>query len=221
MPAFKLKISELYGEVSCEVSHTPSAKYILMLAHGAGAGMDHSFLQKISQALTELHAVVVRFNFPYKEQGKKFPGSVKPNIMTIRSLSIWCGENYPNLPLFLAGKSYGGRMISHFIAEDKQNDVRGLIYFGFPLHAAGKPDTKRADHLHKIKIPQLFLQGTNDALADFELIRKVTANLPLATLIPITNADHSFKIPKKEKGKSPDEVIDYLAGLAIKWITSS
>lgn len=218
MSDFKLKISEKAGEISCKIDLPENPVYLLMLAHGAGAGMDHSFLQQLALAFVKKNVAVVRFNFPYKENGKKLPGAPQPNVTTIHQISKWCQSHYPQLSLFLSGKSYGGRISSHFIAENEKYPAKGLIYFGFPLHAPGKPDKKRADHLYQIKIPQLFLQGTNDSLAEIQLIREVTDSLSDSKLITYENADHSFKVAKKFNGKPEAEMIESLADAANQWV---
>lgn len=214
----KIAVSEKFGEISYELSETTNPKYILTLAHGAGAGMTHPFLFQLSQKLADRGAIVVRFNFPYKEEGKKLPGSPKPNIETINKISTLCQEKFPDFPIYLGGKSYGGRMSSHFVAENPEAPINGLIYFGFPLHSPGKPDMKRAEHLFQIKIPQLFLQGTNDALADIHLISEIVNKISQTTLVKFENADHSFKVPRKLNGKSIDNMIEDLATTADLWI---
>jgi len=216
----KIVISEKIGEISYELSVSTKPKYILTLAHGAGAGMNHPFLSQLSQKLSDKGATVLRFNFPYKEQGKKLPGSSQPNIETINIISTWCQEQFPDLPIYLGGKSYGGRMSSHFVAKSQNARIDGLIYFGFPLHSPGKPDVKRAEHLFEIKIPQLFLQGTNDALAEIQLISDIVNKIPQATLVKFENADHSFKVPRKLNGKSMDNMIEELATATDYWISN-
>lgn len=217
---FKLNVSQSIGEITCEVDEARQPKYMLTLAHGAGAGMNHSFMKGLAQKLIALDAIVIRFNFPYKEQGKKLPGSPKPNLETLGIVYEWSIRNYPDMPLFMSGKSYGGRMSSHFLAGQKNHSVKGIIYFGFPLHPPGKPEVKRAEHLYQLEVPQLFLQGTRDALANLDLITEVAKKINQCRLIRIENADHSFKIPKKSNGKSFNDTIQYLADATNQWILS-
>lgn len=129
---------------------------------------------------------------------------------TVGSMLVQVLDMYPSVPVFLAGKSFGGRMSSQF-ASKNDIDARGIIFYGFPLHAPGKADRQRGEHLKTVKVPMLFLQGTNDALANLDLIMKVCSELPDATLLTFEGADHSFKI----KGK---EAIDDLADATVRWI---
>jgi len=214
----KISINEQAGEVSI-IENTPKQpKCCLMLAHGAGAGMDHYFMEDLANALVNQGVLVVRFNFPYKEHGKKLPGSPKPNIATIAKVADWCSTQYAGLPFFLAGKSYGGRMSSHFLAEFSPKNINGIIYYGFPLHAPGKPDTQRAQHLHSLKYPQLFIQGSNDKLATIELIRELVGNHKMAQLAEVPYADHSFKIMKKHQSIDTKPINHRLAVISKNWI---
>jgi uncharacterized protein len=181
---------------SYQWSLSPTPSYVLILAHGAGTDMNHSFLQSLTSGFQRI-GHVLRFNFPYILQGRKSPGSPASAIGAIGEMVQHAQANYPDLPIFLSGKSYGGRMASHWLAENPDATISGIIYFGFPLHPSGAPSIARAAHLPKVKVPQLFLQGTNDALADIDLIQQVMKELPLATLEIIDGADHGFKLPKK------------------------
>lgn len=189
---------------------------IFLFAHGAGAPMDHPFMTKIAEGLHNQKIGTLRFNFPYMEKGRKAPGSPKEAIDTIATLSKQLIDTY-NIPVFIGGKSYGGRMASHAAAEGSTERIHGLIFFGFPLHAPGKDSTKRAEHLGLIKHPMLFLQGTKDKLAEINLIRQVTARLPNATLVEYADADHSFKVPKKSD-QSQDEVFKHMIKEAALWM---
>ncbi len=214
----QISISEKIGQVSCEVDEPQDPKYNLILAHGAGAPMVHPFMATLAGEISSLSGNVIRFNFPYIEKGRKAPGSPGPSIETIARVADFTMENYPDLPVFLSGKSYGGRMSSHLVAEQLSIPVRGLIYFGFPLHAPGRDSKDRAEHLYSINLPQLFFQGTRDSLANYEMIREVIAACKEGTLVTIEDGDHSFKVRKKVTGLSHDEVIKRIAFDTNSWI---
>lgn len=195
------------------LNEAKNPKAMLVLAHGAGAGMNHSFMETLTNELNKLEVSVLRFNFPYIDQGRKSPGSPKANIYAWHQVVDWTSQE-TDLPIFLSGKSYGGRMASHLLAAHSFEPVKGIIYFGFPLHAPGKDSKDRANHLPDISIPQLFLQGTKDALARIDMINEVASDLPKAKLVELQDADHSFKT----KGKKIEEVIKELAQLASNWM---
>ena len=209
-----LFVNETIGSVKAILNESKDPQYSLVLAHGAGAGMDHPFLSKLAELLSE-KAHVLRFNFPYMDAGKKVPGSPKVSQETLNAAYNRLQKLYPTLPCFLSGKSYGGRMASHLVAEENLKTA-GLIYFGFPLHAPGKEGIKRGDHLSGLEVPQLFLQGVNDKLAKIELIRQLTKSIQKAELLEIKHADHSFKIPKKEGGNM-EKTLQRLAQHTQKW----
>ncbi|WP_421869443.1 alpha/beta fold hydrolase [Marinoscillum sp.] len=192
-------------------------KYLAILSHGAGAGMDHPFMNRMAELLSKQSAAVIRFNFSYLKEGRKFPSSSKQSIGDIDEVYHQVRGLFPDQPIILGGKSYGGRMSSHWLAQQEyQNQIAGLFYLGFPLHAPGKPGTKRADHLTSISIPQLFLQGTNDKLAQLDLIEGVIDQQKNATLKTIEHADHSFKAAKKY-GKSEMQIMEELALTIDRW----
>jgi predicted alpha/beta-hydrolase family hydrolase len=188
-------------------------KALIVLAHGAGAGMNHSFMESLTTRLAAFDLGTLRYNFPFVEQGKKRPDVPAVAIKTISAVLSQANDMKLGVPLFGAGKSFGGRMTSHYLAENSLSYVKGLIFYGFPLHAPGQPETKRADHLSKVKSPMLFLQGTRDTLADLKLINEVCAALPLATIVTFEGADHSFKQGKKD-------FITELATTTNSWIDS-
>lgn len=168
----------------------------MTLAHGAGAGMNHTFMVTLAESLSETGIATLRFNFPFAEGKKGRPDSPAVAHQTIEAAILHAHETFPKLPIFVSGKSFGGRMSSQYLSEHTHDFVKGIIFYGFPLHPAGKPSTERAEHLKKIKIPMLFLQGTRDALATFDLIQPLCASLRKATLVKIEGADHSFKAGK-------------------------
>jgi uncharacterized protein len=196
--ALTINVSPEKGKVSAEYIMPENCICIMTLAHGAGAGMNHSFMISLANTLAENGIATLRFNFPFMEN-KKGPAD-KPAVahQTIAAAIAKAKELFPALPLFVAGKSFGGRMSSQYLAAHNDTDVKGIIFYGFPLHPAGKPSTDRAEHLQQVKQPMLFLQGTKDELAKLELIEPVCTSLKHATLIKIEGADHSFKAGKKD-----------------------
>ena len=196
--SLKLNISKSIGKVSAEIISHAKSKCILTLAHGAGADMHHSFMINLSNALADRNIATMRFNFPFTEHKKGRPDSPAVAHQTIEAAMTKAQELFPKLPLFVSGKSFGGRMTSQYLSAQHDKKVKGIIFYGFPLHPAGKPSVERGDHLKDIKVPLLFLQGTRDALATLDLIEKVCASLPLAKLEIIEGADHSFKAGKTD-----------------------
>lgn len=183
--------------VSAEVCFPKDALAIIVLAHGAGAGMNHVFMKSISQELASLNIATLRYNFLYMEQKKKRPDFPAVAHQAVAAALLKAHELYPTLPVFAGGKSFGGRMTSQYLSKHSSDFVKGIVFVGFPLHPAGKPSVERADHLKAISTPMLFLQGTRDALAEWSLITAVTESLPTATLTKLEGADHSFKTGKQ------------------------
>ena len=192
-----VKISESIGHVSVLVMLPKKYSAILVLAHGAGAGMEHAFMENLSVGLATCGIATVRYNFPYMENGKRRPDFPAVAEKTVAILCEWTNQNFKNIPLFVSGKSFGGRMSSQRISKECPEYVKGVIFYGFPLHAIGKESTDRAAHLKLINIPMLFLQGTKDKLAKLKLIEAICKNLPTSTLTILAGADHSFKVSKK------------------------
>lgn len=186
--------------VTCRFSAPPSPRALLVLGHGAGAGMDHANMAALADAFTETGAVVMRFNFPFMEAGRH---RVDPKPVATRAIAAAAGvaqAAHPELPLLLGGHSYGGRMASHAVCEAPLDAVRALVFCSFPLHPAGKPGIGRAAHLATIDRPMLFLCGTRDALADAELLSSVVASLSdRARLHWLDTADHGYKILKRSR----------------------
>jgi predicted alpha/beta-hydrolase family hydrolase len=196
--AITFEVSPEIGSVSGEFDIPDKMKAILTLAHGAGAGFNHPFMKKLALALCEKNIGTLRFNFPFIEKKKKIVDRPPIAELTIQRAIEKVKDVYPDVPLFSSGKSFGGRMTSHLLSKNFDLGVRGIIFFGFPLHAPGNPGVERATHLMSIKIPMLFLQGTNDALATMPLMQQVTSALPNTTLVLFEKADHSFKANKRE-----------------------
>ena len=214
----ELFIDDKLGKISYQIEKSGTSDPILILAHGAGAGMDHPFMKHLSSEISKRGINVVRFNFPYIEQSRKAPGSPKHAIKTWEQIIARIKEEHKNIPLFISGKSYGGRMASHLLAAQPELKVRGIIYFGFPLHAPGRDSKERASHLTSVQIPQLFIQGTKDKLANFEMINEVVDTLASAKIHKIESGDHSFKVPKSIGNQ--ETLIAEIAEESVKWIKS-
>lgn len=193
-----LSVSAAIGKVSAEYNVPANATCLVTLAHGAGAGMDHTFMVKLAESLSTAGIGALRFNFPFAENKKFRPDTPAVAHQTIEAAMHKAQELYPALPLFVAGKSFGGRMTSQYLSTHPEANVKGIIFFGFPLHATGKPSIERAEHLKAVKVPMLFLQGTRDTLAQWDLIEGVCASLKKAKLVKLEGADHSFKAGKQD-----------------------
>lgn len=210
-----IKVSADIGKVSARYMLPADPVCIITLAHGAGANMDHVFMETLATRLAEKNIATLRFNFPFMENKKGRPDSPAVAHQTIKAAIATARELLPTLPLFAAGKSFGGRMSSQLLAAEHDPLVKGLIFYGFPLHQPNKPSTERAEHLKNVKIPMLFLQGTKDALATWELIETVYQSLRRTKLVKLEGADHAFKASKKL------DVMTILVEETEKWILKS
>lgn len=206
------------GHVSGLLRIPTGATSLLVLAHGAGAGMEHPFMGAMAEALADRRVGTLRFQFPYMEAGRKRPDRPPVAMAAVRAAVGSAREHGPGLRLLAGGKSFGGRMTSSAAAEAPLPGVEGLVFLGFPLHAAGRPGTERAGHLARVDRPMLFVQGTRDRLADLELLRPVLDDLgDRARLHVVDGADHSFRVLKRS-GRTEEEVrnevADAVAGFA-------
>jgi predicted alpha/beta-hydrolase family hydrolase len=210
-------VVERGDEVSALLLRPAKARRLLVLAHGAGAGMSHPFMEKLADELAGVGVATLRYQFPYIEARRRAPDEPAVLTATVVAAVRAAAQAAPGLPLLAGGKSMGGRMTSQAAAQRPLDGVRGLVFFGFPLHPPNQPGTKRADHLTKVAIPMLFLQGTRDTFADLQLLRPVCRKLgSRATLQVIETADHSFHLLKKS-GRSDPEVSRELAEKAASW----
>jgi predicted alpha/beta-hydrolase family hydrolase len=210
-------IVEGAGEVSALLARPKNARWLLVLAHGAGAGMTHPFMENLSDELSAVGVTTFRYQFPYMEQHRHVPDSPAVLTATVVAAVQAAREAAPDLPLLTGGKSMGGRMTSQAAAQHPLDGVRGLVFVGFPLHPPNRPGTKRADHFARVTIPLLFLQGTRDTFADLKLLRPICAKLgPQATLHLIESADHSFHVLKSSK-RTDAEVLRELAETTAAW----
>lgn len=212
--AVKIPVSDSIGKVSGEIIQPEKMKALLVLAHGAGAGMNHPFMSSLSKELAQLEIGTLRFNFPFTEQKKKRPDVPAVAHKAIEAAIQKAIEFFPSTPLFVGGKSFGGRMTSQLFSKQDVDRVRGIVFVGFPLHPPGNPSIDRADHLKTVKKKMLFLQGTRDALARWDLIESVTTSLPFAKLVKLEGADHGFKSSSKN-------IIGDLAQTIAHWMCDS
>jgi predicted alpha/beta-hydrolase family hydrolase len=219
------RVSEFTGDVSALLERPPDARWLLVFAHGAGAGMRHVFMESLARELASVAVATLRYQFPYMQQQKR--GRPDPPAVltaTVRSAIATAAEHAPDLPLLAGGKSLGARMTSHVFAEGPPSDaaeaiprVQGLVFFGFPLHPPGRPSAKRAEHLGRVRVPMLFLQGTRDTLAELSLIEPLCAKLgKRATLHIIDGADHGFHVLKRS-GRTDEDVLRELAETTAGW----
>jgi len=221
-----LPVSPSVGKVSGEYMIPEKPIAMMTLAHGAGAGMNHSWMVELASALAEKARIAtLRFNFPFTEHQKGRPDQPAVAHATIAAAIDHARASFPGLALFAGGKSFGGRMTSQYLAGngalargeaargdgDPRGDVKGVVFYGFPLHPAGKPSIDRAEHLKTVKVKMLFLQGTKDELATWDLIVDVCKGLRLATLEKIEGANHAFKVGKRD-------VIGELVKATADWI---
>ncbi|HEY8147239.1 MAG TPA: alpha/beta family hydrolase [Kofleriaceae bacterium] len=184
--------------VSAIAERPTGARAMLVLAHGAGAGMRHAFMNQLAAALAGRGVATLRYQFPYMEAGRGRPDRPALLESTVRAAVAEAARRAPDLPLFAGGKSMGGRMTSRAQAEAAMPGLRGLVFVGFPLHPPGAPATARADHLARVSLPMLFLQGTRDDLAGLDLLAPIVLAMPHAFLEVVDGADHSFVLPAAE-----------------------
>jgi predicted alpha/beta-hydrolase family hydrolase len=196
------------------VERPEGAWAMYVLAHGAGAGMRHPFLEALAAALAREGVATLRYQFPYMETGSR---RIDPaQVLEGRVREAVAAAREHGLPLVAGGKSMGGRMTSQAQAREPLPGVRGIAFVGFPLHQARAPANKRADHLRSVRVPMLFLQGSRDQLASLELLRPILVELPQATLHVIPDADHSFHVPKRT-GRTDAQIIEELARQLAAW----
>lgn len=205
------------GAVSSILIRPVQARWLLVLGHGAGANMRHQNLTTIAERLAEVGIATFRYQFPYMERGGGGRDSQAVSLATVRAAVAAAQVAAPDLWLLAGGHSFGGRMTSLAAAEEPLPQVQGLIFFGFPLHPSGKPDTTRAAHLTDITVPTLFLSGTRDKLAQLELLQPVCDKLgDKATLHLLDTADHSFKVLKRSR-KSDEDIYIEMARVIKTW----
>ena len=206
------------GAVSALLLRPAKARACYVFAHGAGAGMRHASMEAIAAGLAERGVATLRYQFPYMEKGSKRPDPPAIAHGAVRATVAAAAEHCAGLPLIAGGKSFGGRMTSQAQAKAPLDGVKGLAFFGFPLHPAGKPSADRAAHLLDVKIPMLFLQGTRDALAELSLLKPVVKGLGKRATLHLTEAaDHSFHVPKSS-GRNDREVLAEILDAFAAWV---
>jgi predicted alpha/beta-hydrolase family hydrolase len=215
--ALSIEVGERVGHVSGLLMRPPDPRCLYVLAHGAGAGMRHRFMEAVAAGLSERGVATLRYQFPYTEVGGRRPDPPAVLQATVRSAVAAARNAAPGLPLLAGGKSLGGRMTSSAAARGELPGVRGLVFLGFPLHAPNHPGIERAEHLDAVQVPMLFLQGTRDALADLTLMRTVCTRLgERATLHVVEGGDHSFAVLKRS-GRPQEEVMAQLGDTIVSW----
>ena len=203
--------------MSALLQRPPEARLLYVLAHGAGAGMRHPFLESVARALAERGIATFRYQFPYVEAQTRRPDPPGVLEATVRSAVAAAASAAPGLPLVAGGKSLGGRMTSNAQAKQPLPGVRGLVFLGFPLHPPKRPGDARAEHLSAVQVPMLFLQGTRDDLAELQLLEPVCRRLgDRATLHVVEGADHSFRVLKRS-GRNDADVLEELVDTVATW----
>jgi uncharacterized protein len=205
--------------VSALLLRPERAQACFVFAHGAGAGMTHHFMETVATGLAARGIATLRYQFPYMEKGSRRPDPPAVAHATVRAVVTEAARTCPGLPLLAGGKSFGARMTSQAQAKTPLANVRGLAFFGFPLHPAGKPASDRADHLSDVQVPMLFLQGTKDKLAEPDLLKPVIDRLgATATLHLVEGADHSFHVPARS-GRNDRDVMNEILDAFAAWST--
>lgn len=216
-----IPVSDAAGAVSGLLLLPEGATVLYVLAHGAGAGMRHPFMERIAVVLAQRGVATLRFQFLYMERKQRRPDPPALAVAAVQAAVTAAGRAAPGLPLLAGGKSFGGRMTSTAQATAPLSGVRGLVFLGFPLHPPGNPGVTRADHLKQVQIPMLFLQGDRDEFAEPLLLRQVLRGLGSgATLHIVKDGDHSFGVPKRG-GRTPDTVAAELADTLVHWWEST
>src|SRR5213082_1677430 len=217
----RIAVGERGGDVSGLLLRPDGARLLYVLAHGAGAGMRHPFLETVARLLGERGIGTLRYQFPHMERRASRPDPPAVAAAAVRAAAAEAARLAPGLPLVAGGKSFGGRMTSTAQAEEPLPGVRGLVFLGFPLHPPGRPGDQRAEHLTQVQIPMLFLQGTRDEFADLKFLRPVIERLGTrATLHLADGADHSFHVLKRS-GRMDPEVLAELADAIAAWARST
>jgi predicted alpha/beta-hydrolase family hydrolase len=203
------------GDVPIEIDEGRSGA-VLVLGHGAGAGMDHPFMQEAATRIASLGPSVVRFNFAYIQKGKKAPDRQPVLEETYEAVVEEVRSALTPSHLFLGGKSMGGRIASYL--PGRGIDCSGLVFLGYPLHPPGRPDRIRDAHLYDLSVPVLFVEGTRDPFCPLDLLDKVRAKMRADASVQVINGgDHSFKVPKSS-GRSSAEAFDELVEGVVQWI---
>ena len=213
----ELRIPTPHGDVDTIAMLPTGAAWLYVLAHGAGAGMRHHFMEAIAGRLADNAVGTLRYEYPYMSAGSKRPDPAPKNEAVTRAVCEYAAREFPNLRLCAGGKSMGGRMTSQAQAAAPLARTEALVFLGFPLHAPGRPAVARGEHLQRVTVPMLFFQGTRDTLADLTLLEPICKALDRATLHIVDGADHSFAVLKRS-GRTADEVLDEIAETTVSWL---
>ena len=214
----KFTAHEEKGEVSALYLRPRGAEALLVLGHGAGTHMRHTFMEELAQALAAAGVATFRYNYPYSEKGGGGMDGEKVRLSTVRAAVAAAARQARSLPLFAGGHSMSGRMTSMAAAGEPLAGLRGILFFAFPLHPAGKPGIERAAHLEKVTVPMLFISGPRDALAELSLLEPAVKKLgKQATLHLVDTADHGFRVRKRSRS-STEPVMEELARVAASWM---
>jgi hypothetical protein len=213
----RIAVPETGADVSGLLVRPPDARLLYVLAHGAGAGMRHPFMERLAADLAGRGVATLRYQFAYMERKQRRPDLPAVAVAVVRAAAAAAKREAPDLPLLAGGKSFGGRMTSTAQGAEPLPGVRGLVFLGFPLHPPGRPGTTRAEHLAAVEIPMLFLQGDRDEFAELILLRQVLRALGRrATLHLVKGGDHSFNVPKST-GRSGADVMAELCDTLVTW----
>ena len=214
----RFRTGETPDGVSALLLRPGDAAALFVFGHGAGAGMRHPFMGAVAERLADRGVATLRYQFPYMEQGRKAPDRAPALLQTVRAAVAEARRLDPGLPLLVGRKSMGGRMTSTAAAQQPLEGVRGLAFFGFPLHPSGRPSAERGAHLSGVGLPMLFLQGSRDALADLSLLRPLVRALrPPPSLHVVDGADHGFHVLKRSR-RTDAEVLDELCDRMARWV---
>ena len=213
----RIAVGERGGDVSGLLLRPDGARLLYVLAHGAGAGMRHPFLETVARLLGERGIGTLRYQFPHMERRASRPDPPAVAAAAVRAAAAEAARLAPGLPLVASGKSFGGRMTSTAQAEEPLPGVRGLVFLGFPLHPPGRAGDQRAEHLAQVQVPMLFLQGTRDDFADLTLLKPLIKRLgQRATLHLVEGGDHSFHVLKRS-GRTDADVMGEIADAIAEW----
>ena len=206
------------GVVTSLLLRPAQARWLLVLGHGASTNLRHRTLQTIAERLADVHIATFRYNFPYMERGGGGRDPQEVTLATVRSGVAAAQRAAPDLSLLAGGHSFSGRMTSLAQSQSPLEGVRGVTFFSFPLHPAGKPGIERAAHLSSVSVPMLFLSGTRDDLAEMDLLQPVIVGLgEKATLHLLETADHGFAVQKRTR-QSKEDVFVEMARVLCSWI---
>lgn len=218
MTSSSMSVTTSRGDIRALLDMPDKAQWLYVFAHGAGAGMQHTFMQAAASALNDRGVATLRYEYPYMSGGSRRPDRAPVLETNTRDVVSFAAEQWPKLRIAAGGKSMGGRMTSRAQSTEPLARAEALIFFGFPLHAPGKASIDRAEHLAAVEVPMLFLQGTRDTLADIDLMKTVTADLgPRAKLHIVDGADHSFAVLKRS-GRTGGQVLDELADTTVAFL---